>query len=442
MRTARARSRRTTAALVAASATLTLLIAGCAVDPGGAAGSGGDGYDPDEEITLRVSWWGEADRNATTDDVVADFMAEHPNITVETEPSDFESYFDKIATSTAANDAPDVMALGGAYPQEYGAKGALADLSTLGEQLDMSPFNEAALAGATYDGAVYGAPTGGNAIALLANPRVFEEAGVELPDDETWTWDEFGELAAEISDKHPDDGTYGFEMQVTDILGSYAGQRGLGLYDWDGKLAVEPDTLVDFWNMELDLVESGAQPEAEVTTEFQGQSPELTLMGTGKAAMGFIYSNLLGTYADASGDDMVLLKIPGEQEFEHPGVTVLPSQYWAVSTQSEHPEAAAMLVDYLVNSPEAGAKILADRGLPFNADVFAAIEGDLSPKDAESGEYVQEIGETAEPAPPQPEGGSILNDTTILYDSEVLFGTMTPEEAAEAWTADMSAALE
>lgn len=441
MREARARSRRTTTALVAAGATLTLLTAGCAVDPAGAGGGGGE-YDPDEKVTLRMSWWGEADRNATTDEVVAGFTAEHPNITVETEPSDFESYFDKIATSTAASDAPDVMALGGAYPLEYGAKGALVDLGTLGEQLDMSAFNEAALSGATYEDAVYGAPTGGNAIGLLANPRIFEEAGVELPDDETWTWDEFAELAAEISDQHPDDGTYGFEMQVTDILGSYAGQRGTGIYDWDGQLAVDTATLVDFWDLEQGLVESGAQPSAEVTTEFQGQSPELTLMGTGKAAMGFIYSNLLGTYADASGDDLVLLKIPGEQEFDHPGVTVLPSQYWAVSSQSEHPEAAALLVDYLVNSPEAGAKILADRGLPFNTEVFSAIEGDLSPKDAESGAYVQEIGETAEPAPPQPEGGSILNDTTILYDSEVLFGTMTPQEAAEAWTADMSAALE
>ncbi|MEV0890076.1 extracellular solute-binding protein [Promicromonospora sp. MEB111] len=442
MRKARAGSRRTTTALVAAGATLTLLTAGCAVDPAGAGGGGGGEYDPDEEVTLRLSWWGEADRNATTDDVVADFMTEHPNITVETEPSDFESYFDKIATSTAASDAPDVMALGGAYPLEYGAKGALVDLGTLGEQLDMSAFNEAALSGATYEDAVYGAPTGGNAIGLLANPRIFEEAGVELPDDETWTWDEFADLAAEISDEHPDDDTYGFEMQVTDILGSYAGQRGTGIYDWDGQLAVDTDTLVDFWDLELGLVESGAQPSAEVTTEFQGQSPELTLMGTGKAAMGFVYSNLLGTYADASGDDLVLLKIPGEQEFEHPGVTVLPSQYWAVSSQSEHPEASALLVDYLVNSPEAGSKILADRGLPFNTEVFSAIEGDLSPKDAESGAYVQEIGETAEPAPPQPEGGSILNDTTILYDSEVLFGTMTPQEAAEAWTADMSAALE
>jgi multiple sugar transport system substrate-binding protein len=109
---------------------------------------------------------------------------------VEGQSGDIANYFTKLATETAAGDAPDVMTLGGAYPLAYAARGALLDMSTVKTELDTGPFPKSILTASTYRNKLYGAPTGANALAVIANPKVVQAAGVPLPDDNKWTWDD------------------------------------------------------------------------------------------------------------------------------------------------------------------------------------------------------------------------------------------------------------
>ena len=84
------------AQLAAGAACGALLLAGCsASDDGG----GGGEFDPDEEITLEISWWGDDDRAALFDEVIGNFMAEYPNITVEQTPvGSPDDLFNRLAT--------------------------------------------------------------------------------------------------------------------------------------------------------------------------------------------------------------------------------------------------------------------------------------------------------------------------------------------------------
>ncbi|WP_162138929.1 ABC transporter substrate-binding protein [Gryllotalpicola ginsengisoli] len=427
------------AAAAAACAAAALLLAGCST---GSASTGDSGYSDSKKVTISFSWWGSADRLATTKSVLADFHKAHPNITVETQPADdINSYFAKLATETAAGDAPDVMTLGGAYPQEYGARGALLDLSTVSKYLDTKPFTAQSLTSAKVDGKLYGVPTGGNAIGLVVNTDLIEKAGMQPPTADM-SWDDFVAYADELGGKLPK-GDYALEMQVSDILGVFAAQETkTGMYTSGGKLGITASTLVDFWNLEKQLIKGGGMPPADVTTETQGAAPEQTLMGQGKAAMTFAYSNLTPTFAQASGDDMTIIGVPGEKQAARPGTTVLPSQYYAIYSKSKNPEAAAILIDYLVNSPAAGKKILADRGLPFNQKVLDAIKPSLDPGSRAAADYVQQVAANGRSAlPPQPAGGSIMVDTTNRLDAEVIFGRQTPKQAADEWIKTMSAAL-
>src|SRR5699024_9905205 len=61
------------------------------------------------------------ERAATTEQVIDLFLEKNPEVTISAEPGDISGYFDKLATSVAAGDAPDVMTMGGAYPAEYSA---------------------------------------------------------------------------------------------------------------------------------------------------------------------------------------------------------------------------------------------------------------------------------------------------------------------------------
>jgi multiple sugar transport system substrate-binding protein len=262
---------------------LAMLATGC----GNSAGSS------DGSVTIRFSWWGNDDRAKITNQAIDAFEAANPGIKVEGESIDFNSYFDRLATSVAAGNEPDVITMGGAYPREYADRGVLLDLSQVAGQLDLSVLDQKALANGSFGGKQYGVPTGVNTFGLIANPALFAKAGVALPDDNTWSWDDYVRIATEIAAKSPQ-GTVGSEDPTTpDALDLYANQKtGQGLYSKDGKIAIQPGTVREWFDLTRKLMSDHASPTASRTAELEGQSaPEQTLLGKGTAAMKFGWSN-------------------------------------------------------------------------------------------------------------------------------------------------------
>src|SRR5699024_4072883 len=70
-----------------------------------------------------------------------------------------------------------------------------------GGGLDLSGLDETVVAlGESGDSALYAVPAGLNTFVLAANIGLFEEAGVEVPDDTTWTWDDYYAASQAIAD--------------------------------------------------------------------------------------------------------------------------------------------------------------------------------------------------------------------------------------------------
>ena len=76
-----------------------------------------------------MSTWGNDSRLKLTEEAVTAFEQANPGITVQVENSEFGSYWDKLATQTAANDAPDVIQMDESYIAAYGGRSALLDLA-------------------------------------------------------------------------------------------------------------------------------------------------------------------------------------------------------------------------------------------------------------------------------------------------------------------------
>src|SRR5690606_14530095 len=194
------RNIRPRAALGAVAVAATLLLASCS------AGTSGDAseFDPDQKVELEMSWWGDDARAALFGQVIDLFEDEYPNITVTQTPvGSPDDLFNRLATDFAGggDTAPDVFALGGAKPQEYGE------------------------------------PTGGNATAAFLDLDLFKAAGVEAP-SEGWTWDDLIQAANEIGSAGLKNAegkpVYGLDLRIGDIIGTYSGQVSeLGMYDWD-----------------------------------------------------------------------------------------------------------------------------------------------------------------------------------------------------------------
>ena len=436
------RSRTTVLTFGSIAAVSALALSGCSAD----AGTTGSGFDPEEEIELEMSWWGDDGRAALFDEVITMFEDEYPNVSVTQTPvGSPDDLFNRLATDFAGggDTAPDVFALGGAKPQEYGELGALLDLATVSEVLDYSQYPDFSLTNSIVDDTLYGLPTGGNATAAFINVDVFEQAGVPLP-EEGWTWDDLVEAANTIGSAglttaggQP---IYGVDMRIADIIGTYAGQVSeVGMYDWDGQLGVDAEQIAGLYEIEKELSDGGGMPDPSVVTSGVALPPDQQLFTLGQAAITFGYSNLMNVYG-AAGDDVQIALPPTSTDTT--GVALLPSAFWSINAATKHPEAAALLVDWFLNEPAAAELILDTRGVPFNPDTLAVVAPLLEGPSQVAAEYVDVVLESGVVAPPQPAGGSIMNELSQRMEADVLFDRATPQQAGEQWVAELGAALE
>ncbi len=411
--------------------------AACGGGGGAPAASGAD----DGPVTLRFYWWGSDSRHQYTQQLIEQYQAANPGVTIEAEFSGFDDYWDRLATATAGGDAPDVMQQDTRYVAEYAERGALADLTEfMPGVIDTAQLDEPMLKTGQLDGTSYAIPTGVNAFALLANPKLFADTGVAVPDDTTWTWDQMVQVAGQVSAAG---GGQVFGVQDLGFnetsLEIFARQRGEALFDESGDVGFTRQTVVDWWNTMLALRDSGGTSPPSISVESQAGGVDGSLTANGRAALGSWWTNQLPAISSATGQDMELLRWPGESP--QAGMYLKPAMFWSISSRSEHPEAAAKFIDYLINSPEAAELALSDRGLPINTALREQIVPKLKPADQRSAAFVEEITPSlAEPPGLPPQGAGEVQRILQQLHEQVLFDQLTVDEAADRFMSELDAA--
>lgn len=128
-----------------------------------------------------MSTWGNDSRLKITQQAVAAFTTANPDIAVTVENSEWSAYWDKLATTTAANDSPDVVQMDESYIAAYGGRDALLDLNEQSSVLDLSAMDAKVLDTGKVDGTLVGAPVGVANFSVAANPKVLKQAGWPCP---------------------------------------------------------------------------------------------------------------------------------------------------------------------------------------------------------------------------------------------------------------------
>lgn len=417
----------------AAAASTALVLSGCA------AGAAEEPNLSDEPVTIGITWWGGDARAEQTQAAIAAFEEEHPNITVEPQFTDWTGYWDQLATATAAGDSADVIQMDELYLASYGARGALADFADL--DVDTSEIAEEALGTGQLSGTQYALPIGVAVFSIVANADLFEQYGVELPDDETWTWDDYAEISAELSEKS------GGAIKGSGAIGGldagslkyWARSADNEVFNEDNEVTLDPDALADMWQYQLDLINSGASQAGDAIFEGQAAGISGGPLATNKVALGIAYNTQITALQAANGGDLRLLKLP-EPEDVDPN-SYKPSMYWAVSATSEHPAEAALLVDYLLNSEAAAEIIGTERGIPANAAIRDFLADSLTPTDAAAVEYQDRVTPGTSPVV-TPNGASGIEAILQRYTQEVLAGQTSPDDAADAFIAELQAEID
>ncbi|MBL0885949.1 ABC transporter substrate-binding protein [Myceligenerans indicum] len=425
------------AAAAAGTLALTVGLAACgtAEGSGGTELSGGD-------VDLRVTWWGGDARHERTQEAIDAFEEKHPNIHVTGEFADWTGYWDKLATSTAGGNSPDVIQMDQLYLASYADRGALADLGAL-PQLTTSGLDDPVLGMGRSGDTLYGMPVSTTAFGLLVNQDVLADLGIELPDTDTWTWDEFDAFARSVSEK-----SGGRTVGITPWNNEYslqlaARQAGDELFA-DGDVAIDPATLEQYFQRALDWTKDGAAQSASQFAEQASASLDQQDFATGKTAMIFSQVTQLTAYAAAAGGANVTIAALPADGADGSGYQYLkPGMYWSVSARSAHPAEAALFVDFMVNDPQAGAILGTERGLPANPEILASIADGLTDDEKKAVDYSDSLAPQLGDAPEIVPNGASETDTLILrYLQDVLFEERTPAEAAEGFIDELRSAVD
>lgn len=184
---------------------------------GGSSDSGSSGGSSSE--ALRVAIWDNNQQPGIQE--ICDLFTEETGIKVQVEVKEWDSYWTLLEAGASGGDMPDVFWMHANNSQIYMNNDMLLNLDDYiaeSDKIDMDKYLPQVTALYTFNDSYYAIPKDYDTIALWYNKTMFDEAGVEYP-NETWTWDDFYDAAVKLTDK--DNNKYGYAINVTNDQDSF-----------------------------------------------------------------------------------------------------------------------------------------------------------------------------------------------------------------------------
>ncbi|HWI01070.1 MAG TPA: extracellular solute-binding protein [Propionibacteriaceae bacterium] len=422
-----------------AAAATTVGLSACAPNRGNSEQPGGGQQGGTTEMAL--AWWGNPTRNKNTQAEIDAYMKANPDVKITSQPGEFASYWEKLATQTAGNTAPDIIQMDMAYIAEYGKRGALLNLEEHG--VDVSKFVEGTVDSGRIDDKLVGINAGINSACLFANPKVFDKAGVKIPDDTSWTWDDLMEVAAEVRSKAKT--TFG----VASIFGSDAffgawlRQNGKELFTPDAP-GFDATDAQGWFDLMVKYQKADAIASPQQISEESAKPLDQSAVVVGTAAMQYYNSNQLQACRAASGEKLQILRFPSlTGKATERRAWYKASMLWSASARTKNPDAAAAWINWWVNTPEAANIDLAERGIPANGEILAEVQPKLNEDQKTVAKFINDIKPELGPTPiAPPPGGGTLGSVMFRYQTDVLFGKTSTADAAKKFVDEVKSNLQ
>jgi multiple sugar transport system substrate-binding protein len=414
-----------------------LVLAGCGGGGGSEAPDSAPTFNPDEEVTLDLAFWGNDVRADLYNQVIEAFNEDYPNITVNSSFLGFPEFWEKRQTEAAGGGLPDVMQFDYSYLRQYSENGLLLDLGPyLGNIVETEPLPQNILDIGVVNDTTYGIPTSTNAWGMYTNPVLLEQAGVE--EFSGGSWEDYVDWMAEVTEGSG--GAFYGGTDYTQRIQNFEIQlrsEGSYLFSEEGEPGFDEERLTEFW-------ESGAEARDGIVIPEQRLEEVFPLSGfdTANTASELTWDNFGGGYLGNLGEGYTELGLvaPPVTEEGAQDLYLKPSMLHAISAETEHPEAAATLVNFLINSPQSGEIFGTNRGIPASETALEAAE--LDPLSQQIADYEASISDRLGDAPPVPiVGYGSLEEKFRQLGKELGFGTITVEEAVSQFFTEMDVVL-
>jgi len=173
----------------------------------------------DAPVTLRLWSHTNGAFNTGYDALIAAYMAEHPNVTIQRESFDYDLYIQTLSTAMPAGEEADLLQIFGTWTSQYYERLASAPTEVMSLDDANNLFYAAPIGGFTVDGKLYGLPQEFNMEygGVLVNKTKFLAAGLTYPPE----WKTMDDVVADGVKLAQKDGagvmtTAGFEFTAAD----------------------------------------------------------------------------------------------------------------------------------------------------------------------------------------------------------------------------------
>jgi multiple sugar transport system substrate-binding protein len=304
-------------------------------------------------------------------EIIGMFEDANPDILVQLEAVAGRDYYTRLLTQIAAGDAPDIMQIGDDAVPMFVDKGSFVPLDDFvagNYALDTSIYLPGVLEPGQWDGKQWLLPKDFTPLGVYYNKTIFDEYGVEYPQD-GWTWDDLLDKAQALTKDVDGDGstdiwgiqltanwTTGFEYWVAAAGGRLISEDGTQFVGYmDSPETIEAvQFFADLYNLHK------VAPSPADFSLWAGGNAEFD---NGKAAMRIFGRWPQAGYKDNPNIDLGVVGVPvGQQR-----ANILFWGGFGIFSGSEHPEEAWRFLSYYVG--EEGSQVWKDWAIPPVASV-------------------------------------------------------------------------
>lgn len=333
---------------------------------------------------LRMSWWGGDSRHIATQEALKACGDKHGHV-VAPEFTGFDGYLEKLTTQMAGGTEADILQVNWPWLPLFSIDGGgFADLRTL-DGIDLTQWSEEQLGSASMNGVLNGLPVSTTGRVFFFNQTTFDAAGLPLPT----TWDELFVAAPALREKLGEGYRPFNAVKETAML-----LTSLSITQTTGKDLIDPATNQVAWTPEE--LTAGIEFYGRLISEGVIQSPkeeagsgnanlfEQRDWAEGKIAGSYEWDSTFDKYADPLSDGQVLVPagLLVAEGAKTEGIYRKPSMVFSISRNSANPEAAAQILNCLMNEPEGIAALGDTRGIPSSkvAAAWLAEQGKIKPE--------------------------------------------------------------
>ncbi|MBP2171366.1 oligogalacturonide transport system substrate-binding protein [Erwinia toletana] len=324
-----------------------------------------------DEVNIRMSWWGGNGRHQVTLKALEAFHKQHPNINVKAEYTGWDGHLSRLTTQIAGNTEPDVMQTNWNWLPIFSKDGnGFYDLYKVKDQLDLSQFAPKELQQTTVNGKLNGIPISVTARVFYFNDQTWSRAGLKYPTN----WDELI-AAGKVFKGKLGDQYYPIILEHQDtlsLLRSYMTQKyNAPVIDESGKkFAWSQPQWVEFFTLYKTMVDNHVMPSTKYYASFgKSNMYEMKPWINGEWGGTYMWNSTITKYSDnlTKPARLELGPYPMLADAKDAGLFFKPAQMLSIGKSTKYPEESALLINFLLNSKEGIDALGLERGVPLSA---------------------------------------------------------------------------